>query len=71
VLVVGAGGKPEDLPYPRPPANQLRPGDEGEGEREGGPPDHAQKELPLSCSGEEACYAGVDWSCVNLVWEYC
>lgn len=20
---------------------------------------------------EEACYAGVDWSCVNLVWEYC
>ena len=32
----------------------LRPGDKGEEERAGGPPDHAQKELPLNCSGEEA-----------------
>lgn len=25
----------------------------------------------LQPPGEEACYAGVDWSCVNPVWEYC
>lgn len=56
---------------PLPPLSQLRPGDKGEGEREGGPSDHARKELPLNCPGEEAWYAGVDWSCVNLVLGYC
>lgn len=47
-------------------AGQVRPG-EGEGRRPAWLCPGASSKRPW----EEACYAGVDWSCVSLLWEYC
>lgn len=65
VMGASGGGKPKNHPSPL-SQSPWRPGGEGAG----GPPGHAQRELP-QLPREEAWCAGVDWSCVDLVWEFC
>lgn len=45
--------------------------DKGKGVGGGGELPGCVQRASSSCPGDKACYAGVDWSCVNPAWEYC